>query len=448
LRYSQKIISLFIIILLSSKTYNLFSQGNPVPVDKIIAKVDNYIILKSDLEEIYLNYLQNGEKVDSDTKCQLLESLIMNKLLVARADIDSVVVDAKQVEEELNRRMQYYVAQFGSEQKIEEIYRTTISEFKNEVRPQIREQLLVQTMQRNITENISMTPGEVKKFFNSIPKDSIPYFDTEAEVGQIVKKPTVAKSQKQEVRDRLQQVRDRIVAGEDFAALAKEYSEDYGTAADGGLLPGYMKRGDLAPEYEATIFRLKAGEVSGIVETEFGFHIIQLLDRKGNEFKSRHILMTPKSSELDIDEAKNYLDSLRTLIINDSISFEKAAKEYSDDKFTGANGGMMVDNQGNTRISVNSLDPVVFFTIDTMTVGNISEPLAFRTEDGKEAVRILYYKSKTEPHQASLKQDYQKIYNAALSEKKNKAMNEWFEKNKKELFVQIDEEYSNCNVLN
>jgi peptidyl-prolyl cis-trans isomerase SurA len=448
LKYSHKIISLFLIIFLSTFTYNLFAQGNPVPVDKIIAKVDNYIILKSDLEDIYLNYLQNGEKVDSDTKCRLLESLILNKLLVARADIDSVVVDAKQVEDELNRRMQYYVAQFGSEQKIEEIYKTTISEFKNEVRPQIREQLLVQTMQRTITENISMTPGEVKRFFNAIPRDSIPYFDTEAEVGQIVKKPTVAKSQKQVIRDRLQEVRDRIVKGEDFAALAKEYSEDYGTAAEGGLLPGYMKRGDLAPEYEATIFRLKAGEVSGIVETEFGFHIIQLLDRKGNEFKSRHILMTPKSSELDIDEAKNYLDSLRTLILNDSITFEKAAKEYSDDKNTGANGGMMLDNMGNTRISVSSLDPVVFFAIDTMTVGNISEPLAFRMEDGKEAVRILYYKSKTDPHQANLRQDYQKIYNAALSEKKNKAMNDWFEKNKKELFVNIDEEYSGCNVLN
>jgi peptidyl-prolyl cis-trans isomerase SurA len=359
-----------------------------------------------------------------------------------------VVVDSKQVEEELNRRMQYYISQFGSEQKIEEIYKTTISEFKNEVRPQIREQLLVQQMQRNITEKISMTPGEVKKFFNTIPRDSVPYFDTEAEVGQIVKKPTVAKAQKNEVRERLQKVRDRIIAGEDFAVLAKEFSEDYGSAADGGMLPGYMKRGDLAPEYEATIFKLKKGEVSNIVETEFGFHIIQLLDRKGNEFKSRHILMTPKSSGNDIEEAKHYLDSIRNLILNDSISFEKAAKEYSDDKMTGANGGMMLDANGNTRISVNSLDPVVFFTIDTMSVGKISEPLAFRTEDGKEAVRILYYKSKTAPHQANLRDDYQKIYNAALAEKKNKAMNEWFEKNKKELFVEIDEEFSSCNVLN
>jgi peptidyl-prolyl cis-trans isomerase SurA len=448
LKYLQRINNFFLITILLISTHNLFAQPNPVPVDKIIAKVDNYIVLKSDLEEIYMNYLQNGEKVDSNTKCRLLESLILNKLLVARADIDSVVVDSKQVEEELNRRMQYYISQFGSEQKIEEIYKTTISEFKNEVRPQIREQLLVQQMQRNITEKISMTPGEVKKFFNTIPRDSVPYFDTEAEVGQIVKKPTVAKAQKNEVRERLQKVRDRIIAGEDFAVLAKEFSEDYGSAADGGMLPGYMKRGDLAPEYEATIFKLKTGEVSNIVETEFGFHIIQLLDRKGNEFKSRHILMTPKSSGNDIEEAKHYLDSIRNLILNDSISFEKAAKEYSDDKMTGANGGMMLDANGNTRISVNSLDPVVFFTIDTMSVGKISEPLAFRTEDGKEAVRILYYKSKTAPHQANLRDDYQKIYNAALAEKKNKAMNEWFEKNKKELFVEIDEEFSSCNVLN
>jgi peptidyl-prolyl cis-trans isomerase SurA len=448
LKYLQRINNLFLILTLFISTFKLVAQPNPVPVDKIIAKVDNYIVLKSDLEEIYMNYLQNGEKVDGDTKCRLLESLILNKLLVARADIDSVVVDSKQVEEELSRRMQYYISQFGSEQKIEEIYKTTISEFKNEVRPQIREQLLVQQMQRNITEKISMTPGEVKKFFSAIPRDSVPYFDTEAEVGQIVKKPTVAKVQKYEVKERLQKVRDRIIKGEDFATLAKEFSEDYGSAADGGMLPGYMKRGDLAPEYEATIFKLKNGEVSNVVETEFGFHIIQLLDRKGNEFKSRHILMTPKSSGGDVEEAKHCLDSIRLLILNDSITFEKAAKEYSDDKMTGANGGMMLDANGNTRISVNSLDPVVFFTIDTMTVGRISEPLAFRTEDGKEAVRILYYKSKSAPHQANLRDDYQKIYNAALAEKKNKAMNKWFEKNKKELFVEIDEEFSSCNVLN
>lgn len=447
MKYLQKIIRIALVVNILGITGNVFSQA-PVAIDKIIAKVDNYVVLKSDLEGLYLSYIQNGEQVDSNTKCQLLQSLILNKLLVAKAAIDSVVVDPAQVNDELNRRMQYYVAQFGSEQKIEEIYNTTIQEFKREVRPQIEEQMIIQTMQRNITEKISMTPGEVKKFFNSIPRDSIPYFDTEVEVGQIVKKPTVAKTQKVIAREQLQKIRDRIVAGEDFAALAKEYSEDYGSAADGGLLPGFQTRGELAPEYEAEIFRIKEGELSRIIETEFGYHLIQLLERKGNEFKSRHILITPKSSPTDIDVAKNYLDSIRTLVINDSISFEKAAKEYSDDKGTASSGGMLLDNMGNTRISVNVLDPVIFFTIDTMSVGGISKPLAFRMEDGKDAVRIIYYKSKTPPHQANLRDDYQKIYNAALSEKKNKAMNDWFEKNKKDLFLSVDEEYSSCNVLN
>lgn len=445
----QKIIKRISVFSFLSLSLGVSGQStSPVAIDKIIAKVDNYIVLNSELEELYLNYLQNEDKVEPDTKCKLLESLILNKLLVAKAAIDSIVVDPSQIDDELNRRMQYYVAQFGSEQKIEEIYKTSIQEFKNEVRPQIVEQLTVQQMQKNIIGKISVTPGEVKRFFNSIPKDSIPFFDTEVEIGQIVKKPVVSKAQKKVAKERIEEIRQRIISGESFETLAKEHSEDYASAADGGLLPGYMKRGELAPEYEAEIFRLKANEVSRIVETQFGFHIIQLLDRKGNEFKSRHILIIPKSSEEDIEEAKNYLDSVRTLILIDSISFEKAAKNFSEDKVSGANGGMLTDNAGNTKISVNSIDPVIFFTIDSMQIGTISKPLAFRTEDGKNAVRIIYYKSTSPPHEANLKDDYQKIYNAALMEKKNKAMNDWFVKNRKELYLQVDDEYSNCNEIN
>jgi len=442
---TKKLKFLAISILIISAVSNVFAQGR-LSVDKIIAKVDNYIVLKSDVEQEYLRYISNGDPVEDDTKCRILEGLIITKLLVANADIDSVVIDQKELEDNLNRRMQYFVSQFGSEQKLEAYYKKSISEYKNEFRPIIREQMLSQKMQGMITEKLNMTPSEVRKFFGSLPKDSIPYFDTEVEIGQIVKIPTVAKAQKQEVRAKLQIIKDRIAAGEDFAVLAKEFSEDYISGRDGGDL-GFMKRGDLVPEYEGEAYRVKIGELSNIIESQFGFHLIQVQDRKGNEFKSRHILLKVNSSNIDIKEAQSYLDSIRNLIVIDTLKFEKAAKEFSDDKASSANGGLLSDQNGNTRQSIGAIDPIIYFTIDSMQVGSISRPLDFRTEDGKDAVRILYYKSKTPPHQANLKDDFQKIYNAALSEKKNKAMNEWFNKNKKVIFVEVDEEFNNCNVL-
>ncbi|MFN3403417.1 MAG: peptidylprolyl isomerase [Cytophagaceae bacterium] len=427
----------------------LCTAGFSQVIDRIIAKVDNEIILQSELEVNYLQVLASQEKVEDPEllKCHVLETLIINKLLVAKAEIDSVTVEKALVDEQLDRRMKYFIQQIGSEEKLEKMYNKTIDQLKSELRKQVKEQLIIQKMQDNITSHVKVTPAEVKKFFNEIPKDSLPYFSTEAEIGQIVKIPKVSKEKKFEARTRLEKIRERIVAGEDFCKLAKEYSEDPGSAKYCGEL-GYFKKGELVPEYESTALRLKNGELSNIIESDYGFHLIQMIDRKGNEYNSRHILIKPVSSNKDIGEAERFLDSLRRIIKKDSISFEKAARLHSDDKRTNQTGGLFLDPEsGGTKIPLENLDPVIFFTIDTMKVGHISKPISFRMEDGTEAVRLIYYKSKTPPHQANLKDDYQKIYRAALAEKKNNAINEWFDKNKSEVYIDIIDEYRKCELL-
>lgn len=422
--------------------------AQPILIDKIIAKVDNQILLQSELELAIKQFIaETRYKGASDVKCEVLETLIINKLLLAKADIDSITVDEGQVEDQLDRRMQYFISSVGSEAKLEAYYNKPLDQLKSELRRQVKEQMVVQKMQDQITKKLKVTPGDVKKFFSNIPVDSLPFYSKEVEVGQIVKIPTVSRKQLLEAKSKLLSLRERVIKGEDFEKLAKDYSDEPAAKSTGGNL-GFQKSEDLDPTFVGAALKLKPNELSGVVETQFGLHIIQMIERRGTEFNARHILIKPASTKLDIDEAKRFMDSLRTKIIHDSITFELAAKKHSDDKFTSSSGGMFADQNDNSiRIPTESLDPVVFFIIDSMEVGKISEPIPFRTADGKDAVRIIWYKAKVDAHKANLQQDYQKIYAAAVEEKKNKAINDWFEKAKHEVFIDIKPEYSNCKVL-
>lgn len=417
-------------------------------LDRIIAKVDNYIVLQSELDIAYEQFKANMEgPVTDDVQCRVLETLIINKLMLAKAEIDSVVVEKSAVDDQLERRMQYFVAQVGGAEKLEQYYGKTLDDLKSELRKQVKEQMIIQKMQDNITSKIKVTPGDVKKFYNGIPKDSLPYFSTEVEVGQIVKKAFVSKGQKSLAKKKLEEIRQRIINGEDFCELARIYSEDPGSGKLCGEL-GYFNKGDLVPPYEAAALKLKPGETSQVIESEFGYHIIQLLGRKGNEYNTRHILIKATSSQHDISSSGEYLDSLRTAILDGKINFEKAAKDLSDDKVTSPNGGMFQDqNTGDTRIPLENIDPGLFFVIDTMKVGTITQAFSFRMEDGTEAMRIVYYKSKIPPHQANLKDDYQKILTATQEEKKNNAINLWFDKTKGEVYIDIHKDYKNCQIL-
>ncbi|WP_238387995.1 peptidylprolyl isomerase [Hymenobacter sediminis] len=437
----------------ATASYAQLGIGRPVGqriVDGIIAKVDNQIVLRSDLDAIYAQEeaRAEGKPLPPDTKCRILQSLALNKLLLAKAETDSVVVEDTQVKSELDRRMAYFVQQIGSEKKLEEYYNKPLKQLKEELRIQVKEQLVQQKMQDQIAGKVSVTPREVRQFFSRMPKDSLPYYSTEVEVGQIVMLAKTNSKAKQEAQAKLNDLRARIVAGEDFATLAKQFSQDPGSAAEGGYL-GFFKRRELVPEYEAAALRLEPGGLSPIVESQFGFHLIQLIERKGDSFSTRHILLKPETGTADTNEAAKQLTKLRRQILADSLTFAKAAKDKSDDKLSGGNGGMLQNRRdGSTYLPLDQLDPAIFFTIDTMKVGSITPPLPYRTDDGKDAVRILWLKSNTPPHQANLTDDYQKIAAAALNEKKNKALDAWFAQNRGTVYLEVDPEYSGCQLLN
>ncbi|OON68137.1 peptidylprolyl isomerase [Hymenobacter sp. CRA2] len=418
-------------------------------VDGIIVKVDNQIVLRSDLEGIYQQQLQQaeGKPLPPDLQCKILQSLTLNKLLLAKAETDSVVVTDEQVTGELNRRMNYFVQQIGSEKKLEEYYNKPLRQIKEELRGQVKEQLLQQKMQDQIAGKVTVTPREVRQFFSRIPKDSLPYYSTEVEVGQIVKLAKPDPKAEQATLAKMNDIRAQILAGADFAELAKQFSEDPVSAKEGGNL-GWFKRKELVPEYEAASLRMQPGGLSPIVKSQFGYHLIQLIEKKGDSYNTRHILMKPATGGTDVDVASAQLSKLRTRIMQDSITFAKAAKDNSDDKETSGNGGLLQNRRdASSYLPLDQLDPAIFFTIDTMKVGSISKPLPYRTDDGKDAVRIIWLKSNTPPHQANLKDDYQKISTAALNQKKNKALDEWFDRNRGTVFIEVDPEYAGCKVL-
>ena len=418
-------------------------------LDGIVVKVDNQIVLRSDVENIYNQEMARaeGKAMPPDLKCKILQSLVLNKLMLARAEVDSVTVTDQQVNGEVDRRMAYFVQQIGSEKRLEEQYNKPLKALKDDLRPQIKDQLTQQKMQETITGKVAVTPREVAQYFSKVPKDSLPYFSTEVEVGQIVIPAQVNDKAKQATMAKLNDIRAQVLGGADFATLAKQYSEDPGSGKEGGFL-GFFGRGELVPEYEAASMKLEPGQLSPVVQSQFGFHLIQFIERKGNKYSTRHILLKPETGAADASASAKTLVKLRRQILSDSISFAKAAKENSSDKASSGNGGLLANRQdGGSRLPLDKLDPAIFFTIDTMKVGHITPPMAYRTDDGKDAMRILWLKSNTPPHQANLQEDYQKIAAAALNEKKTKALDEWFEKNRGTVYLEVAPEYAQCKVL-
>lgn len=424
-----------------------FAQDAPKPIniDRIIAKVDNYIVLRSEVEQLYERSKQQQQPI---TKCQALESMVVNKLLVAKAEIDSVLVDEKTVDDQLTGRMQQMIQLYGNEKNIVDQFGKTLETLKGEVRSQVKEQLTAQKMQQEITKNLKVTPNEVKKFFNQIPKDSIPEIPSEVQIGHIVRYAKVTKAQKEELSARLLDYKRRILAGEKFEDLAKEYSEDPGSRQYGGDL-GWSKRGQMVPQFEAAAMKLKANEMTDVVESDFGLHLIQTLEIRGQEYHARHILLRPDYNRLDLTEPNKFLDSLRKEIVRDSITFEKAAKDFSDDKQTQDAGGMIFDPQtGASKLPLDqSMDPTLYFTIDSMKVGTITAPMAYRSEDGKTGARIIFYKAKYAPHIANLKDDFEKIKDFALMEKRSKEIESWFKKAIADVYIKIDPEFESCNIF-
>ena len=425
-----------------------YSQGQQgVTIDKIIARVDNHYILNSELEEMYASYKASGQKAPE--KCEILESLIINKMLLAKAEIDSVTVEDKDVDNELDGKMGYMIQRFGSEKNIVEAYGKSIENLKTELRNQVKEQKIVEKMQRTITGNVKITPNDVRRFFNSIPKDSLPYIPSEVEIGHIVRVGQVTREQKDKLVQQLNDLKARAEKGEDFAMLAQIYSEDLGSAKLGGDL-GFAGRGKMLPEFEGAALALKPGEMSNVIESQYGYHLIKLIETRGAEYHARHILLRPDYNKgTDMTDAIHKLDSLRTMITTDTLSFAQAARENSEDKETAEAGGLLQDrSSGIARLALDAtMDPSLYFAIDTMKVGSVSPPISYRTEDGRSAMRIIWYKSKSEPHTASIREDYEKLSQIVINNKRNKALEEWFKKAQGDVYISVEPEFKNCKIL-
>ncbi|MFL0298167.1 peptidylprolyl isomerase [Aquirufa novilacunae] len=432
---------------LSSLATHAQEVENKNVLDRIIVKVDNYFILKSEVEGQYQQYITSGQ-ANTPNRCQILEGLVVNKLMLAKAEIDSVIVDDKRIDAELTSRMEQMEGQYGSAKNIVEAYGKSIATLKEDLRSSLKEQLTGRKMQDKITDDVKITPKEVAAFFNEIPRDSLPYLPAEVEISHIIRLAKPNKNQKEELYAKLLDFRRRVEKGESFEDLAKVHSEDLGSGKRGGDL-GFAKRGAMVAPFEAAALRLKPNQLSDVVESEFGFHLIQLLEIRGQEYHARHILLRPDYQKLDLTEPTKFLDSIRVLVQRDSTTFEKAAKEFSEDKATQDAGGVLMDasNGGNRLAYDGTMDPALFFALDSMKVGTISAPIPFRTDDGRSAVRILFFKAKHPPHFANLKDDYQKLAQITLSRKKNNAIEKWFMKAKEDVFIFIDDEYKDCRIL-
>lgn len=425
--------------------FSASSQPGKV-IDQVAAVVGNKVILLSDIEAQYLQFISQGNYADEKIKCNILDQLLLNKLLLHQAILDSVEVSEAQVEEKLDRNMEFYIKQIGSQEKLEQYYGKTVLELKDEYRPLIREQLQVQGMQQKITKDIAASPADVKAFFSAIPSDSLPYINAEVEFAQIVHNIPVNVAERERVKKQLLDYKERVAKGEDFSTLAVLYSQD-GSAKNGGDL-GFHERGELVTEFEAVAYRLKPGEISDPVETKFGIHLIQMIERRGEQFNVRHILIKPKVADEDLAQGKAFMDSVLTLIRTGKIKFEEAAEKFSNDLETRYNGGNVFNPQtGTTRFESDQVNPTDFFQLDKLQPGEISSPILSQTNEGNQVYKILMLKARSTPHKANLSDDYQRMQEAALESLQNKSLNDWVKKKKINVFVQISKDYLNCENL-
>ena len=419
------------------------TAAQPYIVDEIIGVVGKNQILYSDVEDQYKQYEVNGVK-SIPSRCEIFEDMLAQKLLVNQAAVDSLVVEEGQVEMELNDRINYFVSQIGSEERLVEYFGKSIVEIKEDMRDAVRDQMLMQMMRREITSNLTVTPSEVRAFYHDLPVDSIPFIDAEVEVNQILIYPSTSDEAKFEVREKLLSLRQRIANGDNFATLAVLYSE--GPSAPRGGDIGWSTKADLDPAYAKAAFALKEGQVSKIVESSFGFHIIQLLERNDDRIHTRHILMKPKISFEAKEAAKKRIDSIATLIRLDTITFEHAALLLSQDEDSRANGGLLVNpNTGNTRFRLDEFDTKEYYIVRDMKVGEISDSYETTDDKGNLVYKIIRLKSKTEPHKANLKQDYELLKQMTSQKKQNEMVDEWIEDKMKTTYIRINEPYSNCS---
>ena len=427
-----------LLLVLSILSVYLSAQSNVV--DKIVAIVGEEIILKSDIENEFLSEQSQGIISSSgDYRADILEKQLIQKLLVAQAKIDSIVVTEDEVEAEVNSRIQYFTSVLGSKERVESYFNKTIADIKNDLRAPTREKLIAENMQQHIVNKIRSTPSEIKAYYKKLAKDSLPDIPDKYEIQQIVLKPTISDAEKERLRDRLREFRDQILNGEKtFNTLAVLYSED-GASSRGGEL-GYMSKTEMVPEFAEAAFNLKPGKISKIVETEFGFHIIQLIDRQGEKINVRHIILQPKVTDEEREEALHRLDTIRTYIMDKKMTFEEAAHYFSTDKKTRNNGGLVAAADGDSRIEKAAISGETARQVNRMKVGQVSEPFNERTEHGEE-LKIVKIKAFYPQHKANLDDDWMIFEMMLKRDKQMEKLEKWIKEKQANTYIHLDDDY-------
>jgi len=403
-------------------------QGGPYLLDKVISKVGSEYILLSELEGQYAYIKESNPGITEMAKCEMMENLIAQKIIVYQAKLDSLEVSDEELDAQLTYRFESILRQMnGDEEFFKDYYGATVSEMKDRYKDEQKQQILSERMQQKLISEVQITPIEVKQFFDEIPTDSLPYLNSEVEVSELVIKPQVNEEQRQQALERIQEVQKELNReSADFAEIAKKYSQDPGSAKRGGDL-GFAKRGTFVPAFEAAAYDLKVGMISDIVESDFGFHIIQLLERRGNTIHTRHVLIKPNITSADNELAQAKLEEIKKEIEVDSISFEQAVKKYgSKDVSSFSNSGRMKNpTTQNTFFETDQLDADIYLEILDLEVGDISNVMELLSPTGETSYRIVQLKSRTRPHRANLKEDYDKISKFAKESKKSVYFNDW-----------------------
>lgn len=417
------------------------AQGQPKKViaDKIAGIVGDKIILQSDIKNSLADIARQGGTVPENGECLLMEQAIISKVLMLQAQKDSLPVTDEEVEADLDNRIRTYINQLGSQEALEEIAGKTIYQIKDDARESVKEQKLAQAMQRKIVENVRITPIEVKAYFEKIPKDSLPFYESELEIGQIISYPKASRELEQYIAGEMNNYKKQIeMKVTTFEQLAKKVSEDPGSRDRGGQYQINRAEKTWDPVFMSTAFRLKEGEISSPVKSKFGFHIIQMVQRNGDDAIVRHILRIPPVTEEEISQARRKLDTVCSKIIAGTLGFNEAASKYSDDEAAKYTGPFITDREGSTFVTIDMLDKDMVGMLGKMKVGEFSQPTPFESEQGKKGVRVVYLKSRSQPHRMNLQEDYSKISNFALEEKKSKTMEKWLKSKLPSYYVMID----------
>jgi peptidyl-prolyl cis-trans isomerase SurA len=433
----------------------LFMPGVPdlkaqVLVESIAAIVGNEVVYMSDLENTLADLRRSGNKTPQDQlRCDIFQEMLVSKLFIDKARIDSIIVPDDAVDSDLNMRMNDAIRRAGSEEALVEYFKKGMAEIRRDIKKSLMEQETVREVQNTIAENISITPGDVKRYFATIPKDSLPIIPARYEIGIIQIDPPSNEDNKAEARQKLLDIRSQILAGKSFNVLAIMYSEDTESAKKGGEI-GFMTRGELEKAYADAAFSLSMGTVSKIVESKFGFHIIQLIDRKGEMVNTRHILIRPQVKPEQSELAIARLDSIANQIRKDSLKFEAAAIRYSTHKDSRVNGGLLVSPNPSERVSwllLEELNKEMYVKIRDLKVGEISDPFKTTDENNNPVFRIANLINTVPAHTANLKDDYQILYNATLMNERTKAYDKWIREKIKTTYIKISDEYNTCDFL-